>query len=659
NCTVFSNLNFDNKRPQEADWDLSQISNGTVKCLNPAHRVILDLDNTYKSSRYVEANIQLPRVEKQDTRAGFRFTNKSGQDAFVALTMTNEKGEYTYTLQIIHRAGNSWAGKFNRKFDIFNLTADEVKEAASSKDGIPFAVWYHDGLFDVWVNNTLVMADSYPSDGDVNIFSDDNKVTFGLESWRYKTQFTGLKYGETDKRPQSADWKKISDTEYQSKSLSNKAELILDSTRRNKVFVTANVQLPMVSYDDSRGGFEFYKEDGTGVFLGLQTNKSTQKYSVLAITLKPDGSTDWGTDGSFIDISDDEDIYKAANSSQGVPIGVLYDKGKFDLWINGKLVGYNINARGDSAFTENSKVTVSLESWRNYTSYHKVAISDSVSSYKLNGTVKLYQNGTYVPLANTEITFVGAHDGYTFKLTTDSQGRFASPNPVPMDMYTLSYGDSSYTGPILHSSDNAKECVIQFNYAYVVEGSADLSRMNDDNHTIIVNESSMVRLNTGSAFASQRYYVLSLKIRALSPITYDWNKNTGVAFASVGAGKGNTYMMSFLIGTSEDENMIKIQNNDKGHGSFNGENIPQNQWYKNAIMTQQLFGDGINCKYVRANKYVYLLAELDGKWQQIGRMLIGDRDNDILFLNWYTKTEYSHITLTEGISAVADALSGY
>ena len=69
------------------------------------------LDAAYRANRYVQANIELPRAEGIDTRAGFLFKNKSGEDVFVALTMSNEKGQYEYSVQFISRGGTSWSTK--------------------------------------------------------------------------------------------------------------------------------------------------------------------------------------------------------------------------------------------------------------------------------------------------------------------------------------------------------------------------------------------------------------------------------------------------------------------------------------------------------------------------------------------------------------------
>jgi len=122
-------------------------------------------------------------------RAGFRFVDEKGNDVFVALTMNNQKNQYTYALQFISRNGNNWSSK--------GLVADisgnrDIVAKANSAGGVPFAVLYADGQFTVWLNNERVASQVRPTDKEANIFADDAKVTAGLETWQYGASFTGL-----------------------------------------------------------------------------------------------------------------------------------------------------------------------------------------------------------------------------------------------------------------------------------------------------------------------------------------------------------------------------------------------------------------------------------------------------------------------------------
>lgn len=52
-----------------------------------------------------------------------------------------------------------------------------------------------------------------------------------------------------------------------------------------------------------------------GLFIGLQTVKSRQTYSAIALTLDAAGNTvSWGPLGTIDDIGDNRAIYDAANS---------------------------------------------------------------------------------------------------------------------------------------------------------------------------------------------------------------------------------------------------------------------------------------------------------------------------------------------------------
>ena len=658
NKTTFYQVTMGRERPANAAWDLTELEDGTVKSRTTDISVAA-LGRAPGASVYVSSSITLPVVAYDDTRAGYRFTDSDGNNVFIALCMNKTNG--TYDVQLISKDGSSWSHSRQDMFDLFSLRADEVRKAAESEAGIPFAVRYHGGKFDIWVNNTLVIADAYPNPDGGNLFSEDDVLTVDLESWRNKTTYSNLTFGET--RPEAADWRQTADTSYQSVSLSNNAGLTIDAAGRQKLFVTASMRIPMVDYDDSRAGFLFRRADGMGLFIGLQTVKSRQTYRAIALTLDAAGNTvSWGPLGTIDDIGDNRAIYDAANSDGGVPLAVVYDKGRFDFWINGIRVAGGINGKladGSALFAETDTAGVSLQSWRNYTAFSEVTVRDSVSAYELKGTVKTYRDGVYTPLANTEITFTGAHDGFSFKLTTDEKGGYAAPAALPMDVYTLRVTDDQWGEARIQLSDGAaKESVLQYGYATVTQGSADLSKMNDADHTIVVNEGGMVRLNTDAAFASSRYYVLSMKLKSLTPLTYDWGRNLGVALASTGKTKDDTYAMMFLYGTNASQNLIKLQNNGKGTGSLGDESFPQDQWYNHPKL-EQIFDEGIDIRLVRADSKVYLLACLDGNWEMIGKMLLGSRDNDIQLLNWGTKSVYSSIEIVEGMEAAADALSGY
>lgn len=199
---------------------------------------------------YASASLTLPRMEGVDTRAGFVFCDKDGHDVFVALTMSNDQGQYSYSVQIISQNGDSW--RMHGALKDIGRTAS-IKNAANSAEGVPFAVLYHNGKLDIWVNNIRVATDCYPTDAnDRNLFAPEAKVAVGLQSWNHRTAFSRLTFGES--RPLEADWdlSQLSEGIAQCLNDGMMNTAPLDAAYRANRYVQANIELPRAEGIDTR-----------------------------------------------------------------------------------------------------------------------------------------------------------------------------------------------------------------------------------------------------------------------------------------------------------------------------------------------------------------------------------------------------------------------
>lgn len=100
-----------------------------------------------------------------------------------------------------------------------------------------------------------------------------------------------------------------------------------------RVFVSANIKLPMQSGTDRRAGFRFVDENGNGIYVCLlaENERGQNRYSVQFIGLDGNGGTSWP---GGVELTGVEGVASLA-AGEGVPFAVLYDGAVLSVWVNG------------------------------------------------------------------------------------------------------------------------------------------------------------------------------------------------------------------------------------------------------------------------------------------------------------------------------------
>jgi len=391
NRTIYTNLTFDGNRAVDTaqttpGWDLSGLAQGTAKCLVPEFMIKAPLKTAYGDKISLSANIQLPQEADKDTRAGFYFVNKRGDEVFVALTMDGEKKEWNpegrmyYTIQFINQQkGKDLLWSYGGVITDISGWID-VKDAACSSTGVPVTVYIENGRFTVGVNGHLVADGVYPTDANgKNIFDGDMAVAVGLESALRKTVFTNIKLG--DAKPtltaRASDGWDISQLDQGKVSLTKPLEssMILWPAYKSRSYVSVNIPLKPEG-KDVRAGIRFIDETGNIVFVSL-LNDASGRYSVQVICLPVDGS--WGWSHVMMDINKRADVRAAANSDSGLPLAASFNNGKLNIWVNGIQIADGIapNIDGKNVFASGAKVAAGLECWSVACNFSGIVAADS------------------------------------------------------------------------------------------------------------------------------------------------------------------------------------------------------------------------------------------------------------------------------------------
>ena len=134
-----------------------------------------------RDSYYVTSKIVLPASEDH-VRSGYRFEDEDGTTVFVSLTCV---GEDQYVIEMIHTTTDgsvTWTWGTDVLGDMYGVSEGDTT-------GIPFAVSYNAGKFNVWVNNILVGSDIVSNAGG---FTSEAKVSTGLECWNVAGKYYEL-----------------------------------------------------------------------------------------------------------------------------------------------------------------------------------------------------------------------------------------------------------------------------------------------------------------------------------------------------------------------------------------------------------------------------------------------------------------------------------
>ncbi len=537
------------KDPSLRDWDVSKADEGVYSRTSEDGFASLLLSKEYAQNVGISAKIPLIAQEDKDLRAGFVFKNEKGVEVFVSLTANGEKntnnpnGDLYYTVQVISGGWTSW--KVDGKITDVR-TWNELHQLAEA-DGIPVTAYMENGKLTIGVGGYLIAEDVIPlAPEGGNILGENTDVRVGLA-----TTSLSLTYNEVmlldakndlkDPNLRGWDFSKLSEGEVYRSVKASKADIVIWETLREKYYLTSKITFPTVA-EDVRVGYRFSDSDGNKLFVAF-LRTADGFYAVQMIATPTTGGYNWVWNYKLNNVS--------SIPTEGMPFGVAYAAGKFDVWVNGSKIGANIvPVIGQTpVFTADDMVCAGLECWSTTAQFQNLA------AYDINDEPQK-------PITSTEIK--------------------------------------------------------------ITEGYA----------------------------ATDKYVVLSARLRSLTELKHDWSRNAILSVS--GEANWQNYAFQIVYGTSSAQNLIKLNNN----RGYDGKTVLQEQWYNNAKLEKLFAEDGIEIKLVRNNTEVYLLVDMGNGFERLGVMTLPENAPTQLKL-FAPKMDIrlNRMTVEVGEEAVKEALA--
>lgn len=387
-------------------WDLTRLYEDRVRLKSAEHGMQLVHSNIYSNSVYASANVITNASKGIDTRAGFTFYKDANTSVIVALTMSGEvnennpKGNISCGIQMITEQNGEYTWT-NGGIVVPLENQEAIIEAATGDKGIPMAVHYCNGMFDVWVNGEQVAYCIYPTnENGQNLIDTNTKMAVGLECWSNKAVYENLKFdGNYPVRTVSnvSGWDLSQVNKGIVKSLTNSGwtQAMLTTGYANKINISANIPLPLEKGKDTRAGFYFKNQKGEDVFVALTMNGQKNQYNptgdlYYTIQVISKDYTSWDVTGAIEDVSKWEYVKTAASSKEGLPVSVYVEDGKFTIGINGYTVAENVYAsdkNGKNVLDGDTAVMAGLATSGTEMVFTNVAISSEKPNFKDAGNL--------------------------------------------------------------------------------------------------------------------------------------------------------------------------------------------------------------------------------------------------------------------------------
>ena len=537
------------KDPSLRDWDVSKADEGIYTRTSQTGWASLFLTKEYAPSTGVSAKLPHIAQEGKDLRAGFVFRNEKGVEVFVSLTANGEKntnnpnGDLYYTVQVISGGYASW--KVDGK--ITDVRSWNELHQLAETDGIPVTAYMENGKLTIGVGGYLIAEDVIPlAPEGGNILGENTDVRVGLATTALSltyNQVTLLDAKPSLKDPNLRGWdlSKLSEGEAARIEKAARADVVLWDTLREKYYITSEIDFSAAA-EDVRAGYCFYDSDGNKLFVSL-LRAADGAYAVQMIATPKTGGFHWLWNYRLNGLS--------SWPEGGMPFGVAYDSGKFDVWVGGNKIGADIApaVSGTALFTQDDLVCVGLECWSTTAQFQ------SLAAYDINDEPEQTVTSTEV-----EIT-----QGYS---------------------------------------------------------------------------------------ESDKYVVLSARLRSLTELKHDWSRNAILSVS--GEANWQNYAFQIVYGKSSEQNLIKLNDN-KG---YDGTNVLQEQWYNNAKL-EKLFADGgIEIKVIRMDTKVYLLADMGDGYERIGVMTLpADAPTQFKLYAPNMDVRLNRVTVEVGEEAAKEALA--
>ena len=536
------------KDPSLRDWDVSKADEGVYSRTSEGGFASLLLSKEYAQNVSISAKIPLIALEGKDIRTGFVFKNEKGVEVFVSLTANGEKntnnpnGDLYYTVQVISGGYASW--KVDGK--ITDVRSWNELHQLAKENGIPVTAYMENGKLTIGINGYAVAENVVPVNTEGNpILGENTAVKAGLATAALPLTYTEVTLSDSkpvlkDSNLRGWDLSKLSQGEVSRIEKAAKAEIVVWETLREKYYLTSNISFPGAA-EDVRVGYRFSDSDGNKVFVAF-LRTADGSYAVQMIATPITGGFNWVWNYKLNNIS--------SIPTEGMPFGVAYAAGGFDIWVNGSKIGANIvPVIGQTpVFTADDMVCAGLECWSTTVQFQDLA------AYDINDEPPK-------PVTSTEIK--------------------------------------------------------------ITEGYA----------------------------ATDKYVVLSARLRSLTELKYDWSRNAILSVS--GEANWQNYAFQIVYGTSGTQNLIKLNNN----RGYDGKTVLQEQWYNNAKLEKLFAEDGIEIKLVRMDTEVYLLVDMGDGYERLGVMTLPtDAPTQLKLFAPNMDVRLNRVTVETGIDAVEEAL---
>ena len=416
----------------------------------------------------------------------------------------------------------------------------------AKEDGIPVTAYMENGKLTIGINGYAVAENVVPVNTEGNpILGENTAVKAGLATAALPLTYTEVTLSVSkpvlkDSNLRGWDLSKLSQGEVSRIEKAAKAEIVVWETLREKYYLTSNISFPGAA-EDVRVGYRFSDSDGNKVFVAF-LRTADGSYAVQMIATPTTGGFNWVWNYKLNNIS--------SIPTEGMPFGVTYTGGGFDVWVNGSKIGANIvPVIGQTpVFTADDLVCAGLECWSTTAQFQ------SLAAYDINDEPQK-------PVTSTEIK--------------------------------------------------------------ITEGYA----------------------------ATDKYVVLSARLRSLTELKYDWSRNAILSVS--GEANWQNYAFQIVYGTSGTQNLIKLNNN----RGYDGKTVLQEQWYNNAKLEKLFAEDGIEVKLVRKDTEAYLLVDMGDGYERLGVMTLPENaPTQLKLFAPNMDVRLNRVTVETGIDAVEEAL---
>ena len=331
-------------------WDLSRTYQGRVRMISTEFAMQLVHSEIYSENIYASANLITDVEQGMDSRAGFTFYVNEGLSVYVALTITGEVNEFNpdgtlgCAVQIITEQNGERI--WNNGGIIVPIENPEKIMKLATTEGVPFAVHYNRGAFDVWVGDQQVGYGIYPKDENgKNRLQTNDAVAIGLETWSSRAIYEELRLDgnySVPRMPSAPGWdlSRLSSGVAVCKNQDGGTAMISEEYY-SKLSMTAKLPLTLRSGADLRAGFVLTNSQGTEVFVALTANGNYSGGLHYSLQIISGGWASWAVSGKIEDISAWEELKELAKNG-GIPMTVYAENGKLTVGLNGYLIAENV-----------------------------------------------------------------------------------------------------------------------------------------------------------------------------------------------------------------------------------------------------------------------------------------------------------------------------